>query len=70
MPIAWYMNYCDIFNELSLQKHLNKSAKQQVTGKPTKSNGKVSYANNANQNNPNKKAWPSAQFLKVTKKFD
>lgn len=68
MPIGWYMNYCNIFNELSIHKHIVKNSKQ-AANKPSKSGSKVSYSNNLNQNNPNKKAWPSTQFLKVTKKF-
>lgn len=63
------MNYGNVFKEFIDQKHLPRTAKPQVGGKSGK-NAKVSYINSQNINNANKKAWKSAQFLKLSKKFD
>ena len=67
MPIGWYMSYGDVFKEYNSQKSSLKSQKQ--SQKQSK-NSKHQYPSTLSQNNPNKKAWQSTNFLKLSKKFE
>lgn len=63
------MTYTNVFEEFSTPKTIPKPKLQS----PTKTSKKPQYQqNNAQQqqNQPNKKAWASTTFLKVTKKFE
>ena len=71
LPIGWFLNYCDVYQEL-IEREEEKIKIPVVSPQPAANppkKGKGGYNQQLNQNS-GKKNWNPAEFLKLLKKYE